>query len=204
MIAPEDMNKLVRNDTETFGALSARRIDPYPPARDLEVEGPVRIAGGVEFEARQGEADVLALWRPDLVRPVLLCGERDDEFRGAGVGRSGRAGLLTEADLPVSRQGYVQELHDTHGLVEEFRRSTLSHADERRLCCEPQQETTGKQLLVEVRLGTVAHVGKRVFAQVGDQFGSRHGVAQFTMMNGGRAVADGGRQSIRRRRISSP
>ena len=69
MIAPEDMNKLVRNDTETFGALSARRIDPYPPARDLEVEGPVRIAGGVEFEARQGEANVLALWRPDL-RPA--------------------------------------------------------------------------------------------------------------------------------------
>ena len=47
MLAPEDMNELVGNDAQPLVALGARRVDPNSPARNLEVEGPIRIAGCV-------------------------------------------------------------------------------------------------------------------------------------------------------------
>ncbi len=85
--------------------LGARRIDPNSPARDLEVEGPIRIASCVKPVTRQGEADVLALRGPDLFRPVLLRCERDNDLRGARLGRPGRAGLVAEDNLPVHAAG---------------------------------------------------------------------------------------------------
>ena len=85
MGAPEHVNELVGDDAQPFVALGARRIDPDPPTRDLEVPGSLGITGGVDLEERHGEADTP---RPrgaprgdDLVRPVLQGCERDDDFR---------------------------------------------------------------------------------------------------------------------------
>ena len=137
---------------------------------------------------------------PDLFRPVLLRCERDNDLRGAWLRRPGWAGLVAEADLPVTRQGHIQDLHNAHGLVDEFWRGAFGGADNRRVSRKSQQETVGKQLLVEARLGTGGYVRNRVLLQIGDQFGPRYDIGQLAKMNGSSAMTGGRRQRIDRGR----
>ncbi len=181
MFAPEDMNDLVGDDAQPLITRGARRIDPDLTARDLDVEWAVQIGGGIELVARHGEPDVLALWRSELGRPVLLHGECDGDLRRREVGR---AGLITKFYLPVPRQSHVQELHHEYGFAKELWGGAFGHAEEWRIGRESQQETVRKQLHVNARLGIGAQVGMRFLMEIGDQFGPRHGVWQLAVVNG--------------------
>ena len=200
MVAPEDMNELVGNDAQPLVALGARRIDPNSPPRDLEVEGPILIAGCIKLITRQGEADVLALRGPDLFRPVLLRCEPDNDLRGPGSAVPAGPGSSPKP-ICQSRGSAMFRICTTRTASSTSSGGgAFGDADNRRVSRKSQQETVRKQLLVEARLGTGAYVRNRVLMQIGDQFGPRYGVGQLAMMNGSPAVTGGRRQRIDRRR----